>query len=263
MALEWAEELGCRTMQIFSHNPRGWSVRPLRPDEAEEFIRRGTSLDIQTFIHASYLINPVSASLEVREKSIQLLKIELDRADVLGVDHVILHPGVHGGISSEGAVNLFGDGFRILRRLGSWRAKILLENTSGSKGDMASAMESLGRLVEEAGALCGGICLDTCHAHAAGYDLATTSGLKRWIGELERHVGLEQVRVMHLNDSRGPAGSGLDRHEHIGQGTIGAEGLRRLLAHPAFAAIPVILETPQKTDEDDRINLRRVRELLG
>ena len=263
-ALERAEDLDCTAAQIFSHNPRGWAVKPLNPDHVAEFKVLRDRLDMHTVVHASYLINLAAPSPVLREKSVALMKIELDRADQLGVDLVILHPGRSSGDKKELALCRAADSLNILARLGSWRAKILLENTGGAKGEISSRITDLAELIERVRSdLVGGMCLDTCHAHTAGYDLGRKDDFERLVSEIKRHIGFSRVRIIHLNDSKGGAGSGLDRHQHIGDGTIGAVALGRLVNYSAFRQIPLILETPQETEEDDRRNLRRVRELLN
>lgn len=263
-ALERAEDLDCTAAQIFSHNPRGWAVKPLNRDQVAEFRVLRDRFGIHTVVHASYLINLAASSPVLREKSVVLMKTELDRADQLGVGHVILHPGRSSEANKELALSRAADSLNMLARLGPWQAKILLENTGGAKGDISSRMTDLGDLIGRVSSeLIGGICLDTCHAHTAGYDLGRKDQFERLVSEVERNIGFSRVRIIHLNDSKGRAGSGLDRHQHIGEGTIGAVALGRLVNHSAFRQIPLILETPQETEEDDRRNLRRVRELLN
>jgi len=156
------------------------------------------------------------------------------------------------------------ESLRMLARLGAWRARLLLENTAGERGDLGARLPELGELLDRApGAVVGGVCLDSCHAFSAGYDFRTRAGMERFAEEIERTVGRERVRVLHLNDSRRGPGSGVDRHAHLGEGGIGEEGLRRFANGAAPPGRPVILETPQKDAEDDHRNLRIARELLS
>lgn len=264
LAVDRADELGCNAMQIFSHNPRGWSVKPLSEDDTDLFRTRRERRDIHAVIHASYLINLAAKSEELLEKSIMLMKIELDRADRLGIEHVILHTGTASGVDSGIARDRAVGALDMLSRLGEWQARILLENTAGEKGDVTSSMEELGYVLGEADpGLVDGICLDSCHAFAAGYDLRKRSAMANLVKAIEKNMGIKRVKVLHLNDSKKGLGSGVDRHEHIGEGEIGTRGIRHFLNHPALRGLPVILETPKRSEEDDRRNLARARELAS
>jgi deoxyribonuclease-4 len=222
-------------------------------------VRRELGLD-PVFVHTSYLINVASMNPEVRERSAALLAEEMERADAIGADYVVLHPGSardrKGWPRSAAAIRMVLGGRR-------FRAGLLLENTAGRRGDIAPGPEELGRLMDAAGGLPAGLCLDTCHAFAAGYRLGEAREIERLGGEIERHVGTGAVRLVHLNDSRTPAGSRRDRHEHLGRGEIGLPALRRFLHHPSFAALPVVLETPVDDAGDDIRNLRTARRLLA
>ena len=263
-ALERGEDLGCTAVQIFSHNPRGWAVKPLNTDHVSEFRALRTRFNIHVVIHASYLINLAAASSELREKSVALMKIEMDRADVLGSDHVVLHPGRATGQTIQDALSRAADSLNLLGRFGPWKARILLENTGGARGDITSRMAELGELAAKTDPnLLGGVCLDTCHVHTAGYDLRQEHHFRSLVSQVKEHIGLEKVKLIHLNDSKSLAGSGLDRHEHIGEGSIGEQALARLVNYRGLRQVPLILETPQDSEEDDRRNLRRVQSFLS
>ena len=263
-AIERAAALNCNTLQIFSHNPRQWQVNPISPEEAELFASLRDKYDISpAFIHTSYLINLVSLSRETREKSIRLLASEMEIADLLGAEYVVLHTGSVQGVDGKEARAAAAES--ILKAVGSrrFRASLLLENTAGEKGDITSSIKTLAEIIDRCGEeTAAGICLDTCHAFAAGYDLTTIEGIERLTGEIEESIGYDRLKLIHLNDSKKPVGSGVDRHEHIGRGFIGLKGFKRILSDKRLSRVPLVLETPKKTDEDDKINLKKVRNML-
>lgn len=264
LSLERAHALGCMTLQIFSHNPRQWHAPPLAEEAAARFRELRATFDLSpVFVHASYLINLAAAGAEVYEKSLKLLIQELDLADGLGADYVVLHTG---SASQDAAPNARKRAVAALKTVaaeGRWAARLLLENTAGERGDISSSMADLAEIFHNVGAtLIGGICIDTCHAFAAGYDIAHAEGADLLAREISGAFGPGAVKLVHLNDSKRPLGSRVDRHEHLGQGAIGNEGLRTFVAHRAFKEIPLILETPKKDEEDDRRNLGIARSLL-
>ncbi len=260
-SLERARELGCTTIQIFSHNPRSWQVRAVPAGAIAKFRELKAAYDIApVFIHTSYLINLASQNGEIREKSAELLIREMDIADSLDADYVVLHTGSASRDDEATARSRAVDALKAVSRVKSWKAKLLLENTAGERGDISSRMGDLAEIAHRTdGSLIGGICLDTCHAFQAGYDIAREEGVSGLAGEIERFLGSGRVKLIHLNDSKRTFNSRVDRHEHIGAGGIGEEGLRRFLTHPAFSGIPLVLETPKKTEEDDPRNLKKVR----
>lgn len=260
MALRRAKKLGCGTVQVFSHNPRSWKTGPLDAGDAALFMRVKDEFDLRpVFVHASYLINIASADEALRMRSTALLREEMARADAMGAEFVVLHPG---SARDENGRQRAALSLREVLGVKVYRAGLLIENTSGKRGDIASSVVEVAMLMEMAGGLAGGVCVDTCHAFAAGYDLARMEGVEVLADEVERLIGAGMVKLVHLNDSKGAPGSGLDRHEHIGKGGIGLGGLERLLAHRVFSEAPVILETPKERDADDSVNLRRVRKML-
>ena len=253
MALSRAAELGANAMQIFSHNPRGWAFAPISVEDAELFRRKRDELDIRpVFIHTSYLINIASPKEDLRVKSLNMLREELLRADVIGAEYVVMHTGVaHDEAGQDRTIK------SIREALGDMEteAGLLIENTSGKKGDMASTVGDLARIMQGAGGAVKGVCIDTCHAYAAGYDLAVDEGLHRLAKEVKRYLGDDIVKLIHMNDSKGEHDSGTDRHEHLGKGNIGHEGLQNFVKHPVFKNVPVIIETPQKAPGEDKENL--------
>ena len=251
-------------MQMFSHNPRQWLVRKIPEESIEKFRQLRNAYDINpVFIHSSYLINLAALDKSIFEKSIDLLAREMGLADSLGADYVVLHTG---SASQDREYNARRRAIQALERVAKekkWEAKILLENTAGEKGDIASRIRNLADIMDgENKGLIGGLCIDTCHAFAAGYNLSDEEGLEDFLQEVETYTGIGTVKLIHLNDSKKGYNSHVDRHEHIGEGRIGKEGLKRFLNHPALKTIPVILETPKKSDQDDARNLKTVRDLF-
>jgi deoxyribonuclease-4 len=264
LSLERARELGCSTMQIFSHNPRQWHVGRISDKEVRQFRERRGLIDIEPlFIHTSYLINLAAIRPDILDKSVQLLVREMELADALGAEYVVLHTGSASKDSGDNARRRASDAMRIVSGYRKWNARLLLENTAGERGDISSRIIDVAEIMNAVGsALVAGICLDTCHAFQAGYNLSREEGLDKIVKEIERHMGLERVKLIHLNDSKRAFNAGVDRHEHIGTGEIGKEGLERIIRHPSLKDIPLILETPKNSEEDDLRNLNVVRGFL-
>jgi deoxyribonuclease-4 len=254
--------LGCSTVQIFSHSPRSWAIREIPEAEIREFKRLRKLYNIgPVYVHASYLINLSSETPGTAESSVAMVAQELELAELIGAEYVVLHTGR--SVREEGrkvAAQALGNALDRFRG----ESRLLLENTAGQKGDISSRMEDLAEIMAIADSpVIGGVCIDTCHAFQAGYDLSRTEGTEALISEIERHLGIEQVKLIHLNDSKGGYNARLDRHEHIGKGRIGEEGLGFFLNHPLLREVPLILETPKKTEEDDPMNLAAVKRLIG
>jgi deoxyribonuclease-4 len=264
LSLTRARELGCTTMQIFSHNPRQWHVSRMSDEEVRQFRELRELIEIEpVFIHTSYLINLAALRPDILDKSVQLLIREMELADALGAEYVVLHTGSASEDSGDNARRRASDAVRIVSGYRTWNARLLLENTAGERGDISSKIRDLAEIMNAAGsALVAGICLDTCHAFQAGYDLSSEEGLDEIVREIEREIGVERVKLVHLNDSKRAFNAGVDRHEHIGTGEIGREGLKRIIHDPSLKDIPLILETPKKSEEDDPKNLEVVRGLL-
>jgi deoxyribonuclease IV len=265
LGLERAHILGCSTIQIFSHNPRGWAVKAMSGEDISLFKSTRERLDISpVFIHTSYLINVASADPLLRRKSIELLALEMDRADAIGADYVILHPGSASGDDADSARKRAVHALQEVEAMGSWNARLLIENTAGERGDVSSGIRDLGDILRGVrGNVLPGICFDTCHAFAAGYDLRSDEIIRKISDDIKKYIGPDVVKLVHLNDSKGDVGSRIDRHEHIGCGKIGEEGLGRFIHHAHFRNIPLILETPKKQETDDPVNLAKVREMIG
>ncbi len=264
-SIERAVSLNCNTLQIFSHNPRQWRQSPISTGEAERFTILRQKNDINpVFIHASYLINLASLSDTIMSKSIELLSYELMNADTLGIEYVILHTGSASGENEKKARNRAVKA--ILKAVGAkqYKSCLLLENTAGERGDITSSIETLAEIID----MChcdgiGGICIDTCHAFSSGYDLTLRDGIEKLISEINEYIGLDKLKLIHLNDSKRPLGAGIDRHEHIGKGCIGINGFKNILSDKRITNVPMILETPKKNEDDDKKNLKKIFEILS
>ncbi|MGD0885269.1 MAG: deoxyribonuclease IV [Thermodesulfovibrionales bacterium] len=263
-SMERAKVLGCNTVQIFSHNPRTWSVSPIPEDAILLFKELRKAYDIDpVFIHSSYLINLASPSSNIRGKSANLLIQEMDLADVLDADYVVLHTGSASQVAEAAARKTAIATLREVSKKRYRKASILLENTAGERGDITSRMTDLAEIIDEVESpLISGVTIDTCHAFQAGYELTSRKGLTGMIKEIEASMGLERIKLIHLNDSKKSFHSRVDRHEHIGSGSIGKRGLQTLINHPSLMNIPLILETPKKGADDDLKNLAVVKKLI-
>ena len=265
LAAERAAELGCDAFQIFSSSPRLWLQRSLNKIEAAAFRTRRQALRLAPLaIHDNYLINLAAGDPVLRARSIQAFRAELERARGLEADYLIAHPGSAGPQDRDTALARVADALRQATR--GFRVnglRILLENTSGQGSVLRADLAELRALIRACPELNLGVCLDTAHLFAAGYDIRTPDELERTLETVRRTIGLERVAVIHTNDSKVGFGARVDRHEHIGKGKIGLEAFRRLLHHPALAGKTFILETPIDRPQDDRRNLQTVRRLVG
>ncbi len=261
-----AREVGCDTFQIFSRNPRGWKAKDLDPASVDAFRRSLSASGLGPVVdHMPYLPNLASPDDEIYEKSVAALTGELRRCALIGIPFLVTHLGHHRGAGTEaGQERVIAAVDRAFDDAGADSVMLLLENTAGEKNSVGSTIADLGRILDGIG-MEGkiGICFDTCHAFAAGYDLRTAEGVDAVFGEIGDLIGLGRLRVVHLNDSKGDLGSGLDRHEHIGLGSIGEEGFRHILRYPAIRSLPLICETPVDERRDDGGNIAKVRELAG
>jgi deoxyribonuclease IV len=265
-AVERAHDLRCDTMQVFSKSPRGWAARPLDPEDASRAFALRQRWGIGPFaVHAPYLINLASADDLLYERSITALADELSRCALIRADFLVVHVGCVREGQRDGLDRVARAIGRVLQRAlkGPHEPVLLLENTAGRRGEVGSHFEELGELLARAGRDRVGICLDTCHTFAAGYDISTRAGLGSVAESLDSVIGLSAVKLIHVNDSKQGLGSHADRHEHIGQGAIGRPGFQALLDHPALGRIPLVLETPKRSEADDVRNLRVIRSLAG
>lgn len=266
LAVGRARERGCDTFQIFSRNPRGWSAKDLDPEAADAFRATVGASGLGPVVdHMPYLPNLASPDDEIYEKSVAALTGELRRCGLLGIPYLVTHLGHHRGAGADaGQKRVIAAVNRALADVGEGDVMLLLENTAGEKNSVGSTLADISRIIDGIDAVGRiGVCFDTCHAFAAGYDLRTAEVIDAAFGELDDQIGLEHLRVIHLNDSKGDLGGGLDRHEHIGLGSIGEEGFRRILRHPGVRDLPLICETPVDERRDDAGNIAKVRELAG
>jgi deoxyribonuclease-4 len=259
LALERGHALGCFAVQIFVKNQRQWAARPLGDDEVRAFraARRTTGIP-WVFAHASYLINLATPDPVAWARAVDVFTDELERAEALGLGCVAIHPGSHLGTGVEaGVARVAAAVGETLRRTRGYRVRIALENTAGGGGTLGRSFAELGALLDRTGrARRVGVCLDTCHLFAAGYDVRTRAGYEAAMAECARLVGIERVLAFHLNDARAPLGSGLDRHEHIGRGRMGLAPFRLLLQDRRFQGVPKALETPK--DPEPAADLRNL-----
>jgi deoxyribonuclease IV len=255
-AAELAADLGANCLQIFSASPRMWRASPPKSEQIFGMRAARARHDISPLaIHVSYLINLASIDPVIRAKSIAGFRGELERAHLIGAEYLVLHPGSYKGQTLDaGVAHVVTAMSEAAKGLSLGRLTVLLENTVGTGAQIGSKFEELRRIHEES-ELETGYCLDTCHLYAAGWDMAKPAGLERMVGDAERILGLEHVKVIHANDSKGELGSRLDRHASIGDGRIGTEGFRGILNHPKLRDKPFILETPVDNEGDDRRNV--------
>jgi deoxyribonuclease-4 len=264
-AFDRARSVGCDAVQIFIKSNRSWAVKPLTEEDIARFRAKAEETGIHPVVgHTSYLLNLGTPDETLWTRSRDTLVVELERCEALGVPYLVLHPGSHVGAGEETGLA------RVAQALGEvhaatpgFRARILLETTAGQGTNLGYRFEHLAWLTEhtpEGGRL--GVCLDTCHVFAAGYELRTPEGYAATMEAFDRIVGLGRLKAIHLNDSKGDLGSHKDRHEHIGKGHIGLEGFRHVLNDPRLAGLPGLLETPKSDDlHEDRENLAVLRAL--
>ena len=262
-AIERAKILGCNTIQIFSRNPRSFKRVLRTEEEIEEFREKRRQAKIYPlFIHTVYTLNLASPDARFYRLSIRDFIRDLKDAQHLGSEFVVTHIGSFKGSSREKGIK------RVIRALENILSKmpssltLLLENTSGSGHWLGADFKEIAYIINSLGKSEKiGVCLDTCHAFSAGYNLREARGLRELLGEIDDYIGLNKLKLIHLNDSQDKLGSYKDRHFHIGEGYIGEEGFRRIINHTQLKNLPFILETPKKKEEDDFRNLEKVRRL--
>lgn len=260
-----AQEMGCNAVQIFSRNPRGWLARPLSFEEVKQFrdVRAKTKIR-PVVIHANYLINLAAADPDMREKSRESFREEVARGIVLDADYLVVHPGsAKGACEEDGIVNCAASLKAACAKMDLGRLRILLENTAGQGSCIGHRFEHLRDIIALCPKLNLGVCLDTAHSFTAGYDWRDPDGFSATMQSLNKSVGLKNVRVVHFNDSKAAYNSRVDRHWHIGQGEIGADGLRRVASFPKLKHAAFILETPQDEAGSDVTNLNALRSYVA
>lgn len=274
-ALESARKLGCNALQIFSASPRMWATGSARIPEADSAAFRARREELRLgplVIHANYLINLAGMQPMLRTRSIQAFHDELVRGIGLGADFLVVHPGARGEAKIELAIATIVNSVKeAVRRVQLGKLRILIENTAGMGSAVGSRLEEVAAIARGLSSLGVGACLDTAHLFAAGYDISTESGLETTISQIDQTVGLDNVYVWHVNDSKIALGGKVDRHENIGQGKIKAAAFARILRHPKLGTSPAtgmpgrpfILETPIEEPGDDRRNVAKLWELSG
>jgi deoxyribonuclease IV len=265
LSVQRAFELGCTCMQIFSRNPRGWTVKPLDKDDIAEFKKLRAQWDIvPVFVHTNYLINLASSKPDLYEKSIEQLVIDLERTETLGAEYLVTHLGSASGHEPSWMINRVANALNMAMTLHRPKAMILLENTAGEMGDVGYELEQLQEVISQLYDTANiGVCYDTCHGFAAGYDIRTKKDVDNLAIKIDTTVGLDRLKGMHLNDCLRDFGSHVDRHWHIGEGKVGLDGFAVLLNHSAFKEVPKIMETPKNTEDDDPRNMKTVKSLIN
>jgi deoxyribonuclease IV len=267
-AVERAREIGANTFQFFSSSPRMWRAPKVDPKQAARMRELRASLDVGPLvIHTSYLVNVCSQSDDIRKKSADAFRGEIERALEWGADYLVLHPGSWKGMTRDEGLRLAADSIRQAIESIAWQGTgfhILIENTAGAECSLGGSFEQVAELVERLKASAPvGVCLDSCHTHVCGYDIVSAEGYASTMEQVAKTIGFEQVRVWHCNDAKAARGSKLDRHEHIGQGTIGIEPFRRLLNDERFAHCAFIAETPVDEPGDEERNVKVLKSLVA
>jgi deoxyribonuclease-4 len=267
-ALLAARAHDCQAVQLFTKNANQWAAKELTDEDVRLFRRTQRQTKVrQTIAHDSYLINLASPKEELYRRSIEALVVEMERAERLALRYLVAHPGSHAGTDEEtGLRNVVQAVDEVHRRCAGFRVKLLLETTAGQGQSIGHRFEHLAHImkgVAEPKRL--GVCFDTCHVFAAGYPMAPESDYRETMATFDRLIGLKRLRVFHVNDSKKPLGSRVDRHAHIGRGCLGLEPFRLLVNDPRFRDRPMILETPKEEDgrDMDAINLGVLRGLVG
>lgn len=267
-AVDRAREIGANTLQIFSSSPRMWRAPKVDPKQCERMRELRAKFDVGPLvIHTSYLVNVCSQSNEVREKSIQAFRGEIERALALGAEYLVLHPGSWKGMTRDEGLKLAAKSIEQAIDGLPWQSTpfhILIENTAGSECSLGGNFEQVAELV----ALLRNhapvaVCLDTCHTWVSGYDIVSAEGYEETMKQAAATVTFEAVRVWHCNDAKAARGSKLDRHEHIGEGQIGIEPFRRLLNDPRFDHCAFIAETPVDEPGDEERNVSKLKSLVN
>jgi deoxyribonuclease IV len=267
LAITRAAAFQMDSCQLFTKNANQWNAKPLDPAVIERFLANKSSLGVTNFVvHNSYLINMASPADELWEKSINAMKIELERCDLLNVPYLVSHPGGHVGSGEDVGIARIAEAInRINAERPDSTTMILLETTAGQGTHLGRQFEEIASiiaLVEDKRRV--GVCFDTCHVFAAGYDLRDQASYNATMMDFDQIIGLDQLKVFHLNDSKKGLGSRVDRHDHIGEGELGLEPFRFLMNDPRFDGLPGVLETPKGDDEtEDARNMATLKSLIA
>ena len=261
---ELARKRRARTIQFFSHNPRTWALSAIPEEEVKKFGEGVEALEIgPLFLHMPYLPNLASSRQDFYPKSVDALSGELQRAEILGAPFLITHMGSRGEASEGESIERLIAAINYSLEKVQNKVTVVVENTAGQGRQIGYKFSQIKRVIDgiEYGERIG-VCLDTAHAFQAGYDLSRLDGLERTLEEFERLIGFDKLKLLHLNDSKTPVGSRVDRHWHIGEGYIGSEGFKNIVNHPKLFRFPGIMETPHKKEEDDIRNMSKIESLV-
>lgn len=266
LAVDRARELGCvNTFQIFTCSPRRWAAKPLDVSQSELFREKSSASNLLPIAHMPYMPNLASSDRDFFSGSIEVLMREIKRCEDLGIQNLVVHFGsTMGAPIEEGHKRIVYACRKAIHMTESLKVRILLENSAGTRNSAGSKFEYIRNVLDQIGdPERTGVCLDSCHAFASGYDFRTKESAEKIIEEFDEIVGVERLFLVHVNDSRGGLGSSTDRHEHIGLGQIGDTGFRALFSVKKIASIPLILETPIDQRRDDKANLVHTKKLLN
>ena len=265
LSIDRARSLDLNTFQIFTRNPRGWKFSDLKESNIVNFKNKILSENISTVVcHMPYLPNLSSPKEDVYNMSINALSSELERCNTLGIEYVVTHIGSHLGTGLEKGLDRVVKACNTALSNSSNNTMIILENTAGTKNNVGSKFDELKYIFDNVNDKSRiGFCFDTCHAFAAGYDLSTSKSVIDTLKKFDQIIGLKYLKVVHLNDSKGELGNGLDRHQHIGRGFIGENGFRELLKNSTIKQLPLILETPIDETFDDEYNINKIYSLAN
>ena len=263
--IERGVALGCTAIQIFVKNNNQWFSKPLPQDMIERFLNLRKKTDMFVFAHTGYLINLASPKTETHRTSMYSMLDELKRSESLQLPFIILHPGAHVGEGKEAGIKTVAKSLdQLLKKTKDYKVKIALENTAGQGTSLGSEFKELAEIIKQ----CEfperlGVCVDTCHLFSSKYDIRTKEGYEKTWHEFKKTIGLNKLLAIHLNDSKREFGAHVDRHQHIGQGTIGKKAFALLLNDPRFKNLPMIIETPDDgSDNYNRMNLETLRKLI-
>ncbi len=265
LSVDRAVEIDCTTFQIFTRNPRGWAFAPLVKEEAQLFVSKRKKAGYKKVVgHMPYLPNLATSDVGFQKKSRASLTAEVARCSTLGIDYLVAHIGSHMGAGTMAGVRNVAGAINEALRADSGDTVLLIETMAGQTNSVGSRFEELRLIldaVKERERV--GVCLDTCHVFAAGFDISNKAGVERTMGLFEELVGKDRLKVVHLNDSIGPLGAHLDRHEHLGMGMIGEKGLREFLRYGNVSRLPILMEVPVDDRRKDAENLSLARRLIG
>ena len=265
LAVDRALQADCTAFQLFTRNPRSWKYKALDEEEARTFAEKRAKAGFKkVVVHMPYLPNLASPDRSVARKSRASLSAEVERCGRLGVDYIVAHVGTHMGKGSMVGVRNVAEACNEALEANENSVMVLLENTAGQKNAVGASFEEIRMMLDGVRkSERVGVCMDTCHLFAAGFDISVPSGVEETLALFGETVGMDRLKVVHLNDSKGPLGGNLDRHDHIGMGRIGESGFRALLHYPGITRLPMLMETPQDDRRSDADEIAYVRALIA